>query len=66
MRIFAGHGRADGDSDRDAEGEPEASTAEDYRDGRADACSEGDAQADLHGWSLHIYEYLSGSKPVLF
>jgi hypothetical protein len=22
--------------------------------GCADACSEGDAQADLHGWSLHV------------
>ena len=58
MRIFARHGRADGDSDRDADGEPEASRAEDYRDSGSDACSEGDAQADLHGWSLHVSSFI--------
>src|ERR1041384_2451651 len=54
MRIFARHGRADGDS----AGEPEASRAEDYRDSGSDACSEGDAQADLHGWSLHVSSFI--------
>jgi hypothetical protein len=60
MRIFAGHGRADGDSNRNTDGEPEAACAEDDGDGGTNACSEGDAQADLHGWSLHVFEYLSG------
>ena len=48
MRIFAEHGCANSDSNGDTDGQPEASTAEDYGNTRADSDSEDYAQADLH------------------
>src|SRR5256885_1424505 len=59
MRIFAEHGGADGNSNGDTDGEPEASAAEEDGDACPDSDSEDYAQADLHGWSLHVTSSIS-------